>query len=192
MSARPSLMKRQAIIKADSAEQNRCTWVTFGPFSPYSMETLLAAALDTVLGNSIGDSPSTPAAKYPARNSAELATPPKPQPSAMPIRSGWRVFLSTPASLRASPAAATANWLQRSSLRAFKGGIKSVALNPSVLPQRAPLLPAVSAGTGVRASRPERINSRTGSTPMPAGVTAEKPVITISVRGKIIAPAPER
>src|SRR6266567_6870653 len=180
ISARSSSRKRRAMQSADSAEQKRWTWVTFGPFRPCSMEALLAEALETVLGKSIGTRPPPPSVRQPRRNSSELTTPPKPQPRTMPIRVRSSCDRSMPASCKAIPAATTANRLHRSNLRAFRGGMKSAARKPSAFPQRCPPPPATSSGIGVSRQTPPASVSRRGSSPTPAGEMAARPVTTMS------------
>src|SRR6266567_2239987 len=180
ISARSSSRKRRAMQSADSAEQKRWTWVTFGPFRPCSMEALLAEALETVLGKSIGTRPPPPSVRQPRRNSSELTTPPKPQPRTMPIRVRSSCDRSMPASCKAIPAATTANRLHRSNLRAFRGGMKSAARKPSAFPQRCPPPPATPSGIGVSRQIPPARVSRRDSSPTPAGEIAAMPVTTMS------------
>ncbi|HOO92625.1 MAG TPA: hypothetical protein PKX94_04095, partial [Opitutales bacterium] len=66
----------------------------------------------------------------------------------MPIRDEPKATGSRSASLSANPAATTAKRLQRSSFLAFNGDMKSEALKPSARPQKWPLPPASSTGTG--------------------------------------------
>ncbi len=104
--------------------------VTFGPKILSSIDTCDAGALATVLGKWKGGAASGDSRMSTFRNSVSAPAPAEPVPIAIPIVSGSSPMMN-PASATACMQAIRANWLPRSSRRAFMAGISGWGEKPS-------------------------------------------------------------
>ena len=118
-SQRPSPTRRKALPMAWVAEAHAVTTVSHGPRRPKRIEIAAAPALPIIIGTSRGETRRGPLATSVTIWSWIVASPPVPVPKITPARAGS--VPSSPASVRASWAAATESWAKRSVWRASFG-----------------------------------------------------------------------
>ena len=165
-----------AVIIASPPAEQAVLSVRLGPWMPCAIAICAAAMLPMVMGTKRGPT------RWPASNAAcvcaTVVTPSIAVPITMPTRSD-SLSIARPLSASACSAAANANCMNGSMVRASDLGIKSVGSKS--LSSAAICTGRAEASNRVIGPTPQRpsISARQySSTPMPTGVTAPMPVMT--------------